>query len=157
MFIDLSIHLYRCIVVFRLDYAYTYPSPPVWVLHLINNSNSRDRLYREYVRSRLEKIKYTIISNLERALPGLIHRLDWYFLMDTRKSFIENFLFDPILTYEKLIDYYNGDEDSAKYTIYAILRELFNYRMDLVEKAYNCILRKDYECIQNLFRLILGG
>lgn len=136
---------------------FTHTSLYIWVFPLVDNFTNKNRLYKEYVRSRLEKMKYTILTNLERALPGLIHRLDWYFLMDTGNSFIENFLFDPILTYEKLIDYYNEDEDSAKYTIYAILRELFNYRIDLVEKAYNCILRKDYECIQSLFRLILGG
>ncbi|MCD6301017.1 MAG: hypothetical protein J7L82_02990 [Staphylothermus sp.] len=106
--------------------------------------------------SDLHNIKYRIMGNLERAFPGLIFRLDWFFLMDTGKGFVDNFLSDPIFTYRKIVEYFNGDEESAKYTVYVIMREVFSHRYDLMDKAYKCIIENDYKCIDDILKLIMN-
>ena len=69
---------------------------------------------------------------------------------------MESFLLDPLSTYEKIIDYYGGDEDSAKYFVYTILRELFSHRQDLADKAYICIVHRDDKCTRDVIRVITG-
>ena len=104
----------------------------------------------------LQRIKTRIREKLEKIFPGLLHRFDLCFLMDTGKGFVESFLSDPISAYKKVVEYYGGDEESSKFIIYVVLRELLSSKPDLVDKAFKCIASDNYRCIQGIWKTIAG-
>lgn len=81
---------------------------------------------------RLGSVSY---HNLERTIPGLIKRVDWFFMLETGSDFITYFLANPVDAYDKLLELFNGDRDSVSFIIHVLLNEVLFRRLDLVEKA----------------------
>jgi len=104
----------------------------------------------------LKRIRLRILPNLEKTIPGFIKRLDWFFMLETGSDFITYFLANPVDAYDKLLEFFNGDRDSASFIIHVLLNEVLFRRMDLVDKAYDCLIRRDISCFREAINQVWG-
>jgi len=96
----------------------------------------------------IERFVLSVSKTLEKIVPGLLTRLDWYFYQKYRESFLKHFVKNPGEAVNDLIEYCGGgslrDNDTARYIVYLVLKHVFSYNRSLFEKALDAALKGDW-------------
>jgi len=100
----------------------------------------------------IKRIRTRVLPALERALPGTIKTVDWYFMVETSSDFITCLLTRPIDAHRILEEFFDGDKDMAKYVLRTVLREIALGRLDIADKAYECLSDGNEDCFMRTLR-----
>jgi len=96
----------------------------------------------------IERFVLSMSKTLEKIVPGLLTRLDWYFYQKYRESFLKHFIKNPGEAVNDLLEYCGGgslrDNDTAKYIVYLVLKHVFSHNRSLFEKALNAALEGNW-------------
>jgi len=102
----------------------------------------------------IERFVLSVGKTLERIVPGLLTRLDWYFYQKYRESFLKHFVKNPGEAVNDLLEYFGGgslhDNDTARYIVYLVLKHVFSHNRSLFEKAFNTALKSDWNELREI-------
>jgi len=93
--------------------------------------------------SSLDLISRSLKRYLDKVVPGIMSRLDWYFLMRYGEPFMQVLLQKPLVAYEELNDFFGGDKDLVEYFIYFVIKGLFGADRTYTDKAYKALLEQN--------------
>ena len=136
--------------------SYSYVDYIAMKVHLMRRTNLNNSQRKRFPPQIIDSVK----RQLDSLLPGLMTRIDWFFLHRTGKGLVEVFIEDPREAVAMLNEFF-GEENSigerTRFVIYLMLKTLFLGNRGYLDKAYNYILNRRYDEFKELVARFLRG